>query len=110
MVITMMLPKPIELYFAADNSGDPGALGACLADDAIVVDEARTHRGLVAIKQWRTETKTKYRHTVEPLETEQHGDITAVKGKVSGNFPGSPAVLEFRFRLSGDKIASLDIR
>lgn len=106
----MTLPKPIELYFAADNSNDPDALDACLTGDATVMDEAQTHRGLAAIKQWKIETKMKYGHTIEPFAVEQHGDITAVKGKVSGNFPGSPVLLEFRFRLSGDKIASLDIR
>jgi hypothetical protein len=73
-------------------------------------DEARTHRGLAAIKQWKTETRRKYSYTIEPLAAEQHGEITAVKGKVSGNFPGSPVLIEFCFRLSGDKIASLEIR
>jgi hypothetical protein len=110
MVITMILPRPIELYFAADNGNDLAALAACLADDATVLDEARTHRGLAAIKRWKTETKRKYSYTIEPLAAEQHGEITAVKGKVSGNFPGSPVLIEFCFRLSGDKIASLEIR
>ena len=106
----MTLPKPIELYFAADNSTDPDALDACLTGDATVLDEVRTHRGLAAIKQWKIDTKRKYGHTIEPLTAERRGDIIAVKGKVSGNFPGSPVLLEFRFRLSGDRIASLEIQ
>jgi hypothetical protein len=106
----MTLPKPIELHFAADNGNDPDAHDACLTGDATVLDEARTHRGLVAIKQWKIDAKRKYGHTIEPLAAERRGDITAVKGRVSGNFPGSPVLLEFRFRLLGDKIASLEIR
>jgi hypothetical protein len=34
-----------------------------------VRDEGRTIKGLAAIKQWKAETKKKYQHTVEPLES-----------------------------------------
>jgi SnoaL-like domain len=108
-IMTLALPKPIELYFAADNGNDPDSLDACLAADAIVRDEARPYKGLAAIKRWKTETKRKYNHTTEPLRTEDRGGTTVVQGRVTGSFPGSPIVLRFSFTLSRDRIGALEI-
>jgi hypothetical protein len=82
----------------------------CFADNAVVRDEGRTIKGLAAIKQWKAETKKKYQHTVEPLESAQKDGKTVVTSRVAGNFPGSPVNLEFVFGLEGNKIASLEIR
>ena len=107
--MSMRLPKPIALYFTAEDSNNPGDLAACFAADATVLDEGRTFQGLAAIKEWKAETKKKYNHTIEPLEAEERDDKTVVKSKLSGNFPGSPVTLEFSFGLKGDKVASLEI-
>ena len=107
--MALHLPKPVELYFAADNSNDPAYLDLCLAGDATVRDEGRTHAGLAAIKHWKAETKKKYNHTIEPLETAERDGRIAVKGRVSGNFPGSPVILEFVFQVSDGKITALEI-
>jgi len=107
--MALQLPKPVELYFAADDSNDPNDLDPCLAADATVWDENRTHVGLDAIKRWKAETKKKYNHTIEPLEAEERDGGIAVKGRVSGNFPGSPVTLEFVFLLAAGKITTLEI-
>ena len=73
-------------------------------------DEGRTIKGLAAIKEWKAETKKKYQHTVEPLESAQKDGKTVVMSRVAGNFPGSPVNLEFVFGLERNKIASLEIR
>lgn len=103
------LPKPIELYFTAENAGDLSALGTFLSSDATVHDEGQTHVGLAAIRQWKLETKKKYGHTIEPLRALDRDGKVVVAGRVSGNFPGSPATLQFSFKLSSDKIESLEI-
>ena len=103
------LPKPIELYFEAENANRPDDLAACVAIDATVFDERRTYQGLAAIKAWKAETKAKYNHTVEPLELEERGGRLVVKSRLAGTFPGSPIVIEFAFELEGDKIKSLTI-
>src|SRR5260370_39648026 len=103
------LPAPIAIYIAAENRGDTEALAKCFAGNAIVRDEGQTIEGLAAIKQWKAETKKKYRHTVEPLAVAQTDDKTIVTNRLTGNFPGSPIELEFVFTLDGDKIASLEI-
>ena len=104
------LPKPIAIYIAAENRGDTEALAQCFAEDAVVRDEGKTIEGLAAIKRWKTETKKKYQHTVEPLASTQKDDKTIVTNRLTGNFPGSPIELEFAFTLDGNKIASLEIR
>ena len=104
------LPKPIAFYIEAENRGDTEALAECFAKNAVVRDEGKTIEGLVAIKQWKAETRKKYQHTIEPLTSVQKDDKIIVTNRLTGNFPGSPIELEFVFTLDGDKIASLDIR
>ena len=103
------LPTPIALYIAAENNGDTEALTQCFSENAVVRDEDQTIKGLAAIKQWKTETRKKYQHTVEPLASVQKDGKTIVTNRLTGNFPGSPIELEFVFTLDGDKIASLEI-
>jgi hypothetical protein len=100
------LPPPVAIYIAAENSGDTEALEECFARDAVVQDEGKTIAGLAAIKQWKTETKKKYQHTIEPLGFLQKDDKAIVTNRLTGNFPGSPIELEFVLaREQQDRIA-----
>ena len=104
------LPTPIAMYISAENRGDTEALAQCFAEHAVVRDEGQMIEGLIAIKQWKVETKKKYQHTIEPLTSTQKEGKIIVTNRLNGNFPGSPIELEFVFTLDGDKIASLEIR
>ena len=66
--MSLVLPKPIAAYFAAENSDDTEALLQCFAEHAVVRDEGQTIEGLAAIKQWHVEAKKKYHHTVQPID------------------------------------------
>ena len=79
------LPEPIAAYIAAENGHDTEAVARCFADNAVVRDEGRTIKGLAAIKQWKAETKKKYQHTVEPLESAQKDGKTSLRA-------GSPEI------------------
>ncbi|HEY6206194.1 MAG TPA: nuclear transport factor 2 family protein [Chthoniobacterales bacterium] len=103
------LPKPIALYIEAENSGDVSLFDQCFTDDAVVFDENERHEGLPAIKEWKSETKRKYQHTVEPLSIIEKAGRTIVTNRLTGKFPGSPIELEFAFTLRGNKIVSLEI-
>lgn len=105
----MALPSPIQAYFEADIARDSGALVRAFAPDAVVKDEGRTHVGRAAIDAWWRAAKAKYEHAAEPLEFDAQDDVTRVRAKVTGRFPGSPAMLTFAFRLAGDRIAALEI-
>ena len=102
------LPTPIAAYFAADGTDD-GHVAQCFTEDAVVIDERREHNGRQAIAQWKTEATTKYHYTSEPLKADISAADIAVIARVTGEFPGSPIELQYRFTLAGDKIARLEI-
>ncbi len=103
------LPKPIGDYIAGSNAHDASDAAQPFADDAVVRDEGRDHRGLAAIRAWKAESVEKYHPIVEVLGAAQANGRTIVTGRVSGNFPGSPVELQYAFTLSGGKISRLEI-
>ena len=107
--MSIQLPAALALYVKAENSGDVSLLAECFAPCATVRDEGRTYRGLPAIREWKAATKTKYNHTVTPLEVTRRDAATVLKARLDGDFPGSPVTLEFRFMLDAGKIVSLEI-
>jgi hypothetical protein len=102
------LPRPIAAYFAADPF-DVNAVDRCFSESALVIDEQREHRGRPAITRWRTEAAAKYHYTSEPLAVDTSGPEVAVTARVTGDFPGSPVKLQYRFTLEGGSIARLEI-
>jgi len=102
------LPPPIAAYFAADTS-DANVIARCFSESAVVVDERREHRGRPAITRWRAEASTKYHYTSEPLAVDVSGPEVTVTARVTGDFPGSPVKLQYRFTLGGASIARLEI-
>lgn len=107
--MTVRLPGPLTGYFKVVRAHDVPAMLAQFADDAVVVDEGRPHRGLVAIRAWMIGTVEKYAFEVEPIESSQSGRETLVTASVSGTFPGSPISLQYKFRIAGGKISGLEI-
>lgn len=105
----MTLPAPIQAYFDADRREDDEALTRAFTPDAVVEDEGGTHAGHPAIGRWWRETKERYRAVVEPVEAQESGELTTVRARVTGRFPGSPATLTFRFRRDGEQITRLEI-
>jgi hypothetical protein len=108
--MSIALPTPIAEYFAADERADADALAHCFVEHGVVRDESHTYQGVAAIKDWSVAAKSKYHHTVEPLDASEREGKTVVIGKVSGDFPNSPLNLEHIFELEGEKITSLEIR
>ncbi|WP_101674771.1 nuclear transport factor 2 family protein [Alloalcanivorax mobilis] len=102
-------PAPIALFFQLSNDKDSASLDRCFAPDAAVHDEKHTYNGIAEITDWFIEAKKKYSYTADPLEMEEHDTGVVVRARVSGNFPGSPAVLRYVFETGNDKIQSLAI-
>jgi hypothetical protein len=106
----LTLPDPIAAYFSADQRGaHADAIVDCFTAHAVVKDEGRTHAGHDAIAAWKATASTAYTYRSEPFAIERQDAIHLVTSRVSGNFPGSPVDLRYRFRLDGDLIASLEI-
>jgi len=102
------LPDPIAAYFNADTRGAE-AVARCFTPQAVVTDEGHTHAGLEAIKAWKAAAAAKYSYTSEPFALEQKDGCHVVTSRVTGDFPGSPIDLRYRFRLERGLIASLGI-
>lgn len=105
----MKLPPPIQAYFTADTNEDVPALTETFAPDAVVRDEGGSHAGRAAIAAWWRAAKDKYRYVAAPLDADAQGDTIRVRAQVTGDFPGSPAILTFAFRLTDRAIAELEI-
>lgn len=101
------LPDPIAAYFAAE--ANPEALAHCFTAQAVMKDDGHTYTGINAIKAFVTEASAKYSATCVPFAIEREGGVHLVRANVTGNFPGSPIVLSYRFRLERGLIASLEI-
>jgi hypothetical protein len=107
--MSLNLPGPVAAYLAAENAKDADKLALCFADDARVHDEGRDHHGRDAIRSWKREADAKYQYVLEPLDASVGGKTTKLRARLTGNFPGSPVELDFRFTLGNDKITSLEI-
>ena len=104
----VQLPQAIARYFAADRA-DPDAVAECFTDYAVVVDERHTYTGRPAIRRWKAAATARYQYTSTPIAAEQQGGSIVVTSRLTGNFPGSPVELRYRFELDGDRIAALEI-
>ncbi len=105
---TLTLPEPIAAYFAAEHN--PEALARCFTAQAVMKDDGHTYTGVDAIKAFMAEASAKYSATTVPFALEREDGLQVIRAKVTGNFPGSPIDLSYRFRLERGLIASLEIK
>lgn len=106
----MDMPDVVRAYFDADRRSDVNALTEVFVADSVVQDEGARYEGIGAIRSWWVEAKEKYHHVAEPFQATDTGDKVAVRAKVSGEFPNSPATLNFSFTVADDKIVALEIK
>jgi hypothetical protein len=103
------LPKPIADYFEADRHKVAEAVARCFSADAVVRDEGHVHSGREAIRQWKTDSSSKYTYTSDPIAFATEGERTVVTSHLVGDFPGSPVDLRYLFTLGEGLIAELEI-
>ncbi len=103
------LPPILTAYFTAANALRVDETSACFAPDAIVHDEGRTYADPAAIHGWIEETVRKYGARVEVRAVQQAEGKVIVTGLVSGNFPGSPAELDYEFTLRDGLITGFKV-
>ena len=103
----LTLPEPIAAYFAAEHN--PEALQHCFTAQAVMKDAGHTYAGINAIKTFMAAASAKYSAASVPFAFEREDGFQVVRAKVTGNFPGSPIDLSYRFQLERGLIASLEI-
>jgi hypothetical protein len=112
--MTTQLDGVVAEHVAAVNAFDEDAIVATFADvfaaDAVVVDEGETRRGTGEIRAWQTGAASRYTYTTEVLSGEpREGDRYVVHGRLTGNFPGGTAGLNWDFTISSERINRLTI-
>jgi hypothetical protein len=100
----------VARYFEADARRDTEAILALFADDAKVIDERHTWRGIAEIRDWRLGPASKYEYTTTVAQIERiDDDRYRASGRIDGNFPGGTAGLKWEFSLVDGLISRLEI-
>ena len=94
----------IDRYFDLAPRPDADAYFAQFADDAVVEDEGQAHRGIAAIRAWRSKVP-RVAYTIHDVKTASTGHAAAVD--IAGDFPGSPVTLTFHFQFEIDPSSRL---
>jgi len=102
------LPPPIAAFFHAHNTGQTAAFLSLFTSDAVVSDDQHEYRG-AAIKEWIDGAIAKYKPLAEVTGLTESAGQTLATAQVSGNFPGSPTQLRYKFTLKDGRIAALAI-
>ena len=102
-------PGVIADLIAAQDKYDSKVFAESFTDDSIVHDEGKTYQGKTEIRQWNEMTNAKYKTKIEPVEVTNSGDKIILTAKISGTFPGSPAMIKYHFETQNNKITSLHI-
>ena len=103
----MNLPNVISNLTEAQNNFDSLTYANCFSENAVVFDEGKTHNGKTEIQQWIEKANEEYQAVMKPVEYSEKEET--LKAEVSGNFPGSPLVLAYHFKLNEGLIESLKI-
>ncbi len=103
----MNLPAVVTALVSTQNNFDSVAYAKCFTETAVVFDEGKTHNGRKEIENWIDKANKEYQATMKPIEYSE--TERTLKAEVSGNFPGSPAVLTYRYEFDGGLIQSLQI-
>jgi len=100
----MNLPKVVAKLTEAQNNFDSAEYANCFNETAVVFDEGKTHNGRKEIESWIDKANKEYHATMKPLEYAAKEAI--LKVEVSGNFPGSPIVLNYHLQITDELIQS----
>ncbi len=103
----MNLPKVISHLVAAQHNFDSAAYAKCFSETAVVEDEGKTHNGRKEIEDWIADANERYSATIKPVDYEENETGSILKAETSGNFPGSPIILNYHLVIADGLIQSL---
>jgi ketosteroid isomerase-like protein len=104
------LPTVIRDYLAAHAARDTDAALRAFTPTAVVVDDGKTFRGTEEILGFLGRAGAQFSYTTELIGARRTGDARWVAtNRLTGDFPGGVADLDYRFTMSGDLIAELVI-
>jgi len=100
----------VQRFVDAAASHDFAAIAECFTDDATVTDEERTHRGRAEIRKWQEDGRQRWEYTLTVRGGKARGaDGYVLQGRLTGNFPGGAADVEYDFTVRDGLISRLAI-
>ncbi|TDW51647.1 hypothetical protein EV144_101323 [Flavobacterium sp. 270] len=105
----MNLPKVLSDLVKTQNNFDSVAYANCFSETAVVFDEGKTHIGRKEIEHWIADANERYEAVMKPIDFEEKESESILKAEVSGNFEGSPIVLNYHLEITDGLIKSLKI-
>jgi hypothetical protein len=102
--------KPITNYVDANNDKNKIKLIGLFTREGTVIDEGIYYKGIDAIKIWRRKMNAAYDMTLEIVGGSNVKDGIMVDILYTGDFPGSPVIVEHHFILENNLIAYLKIK
>ena len=104
------LPDVVSHYFERDADRDIESIVGLFAENAIVIDEGEERHGTREIRAWQTGAASKYTYTTEITGSQALGaDRYLVTGRLTGDFPGGTADLNWDFTVAEQHITRLAI-
>jgi hypothetical protein len=104
------LPDVVSRYFERDADRDIESIVGLFAEDATVIDEGEERHGTAEIRAWQTGAASKYTYTTEITGSQALGaDRYLVTGRLTGDFPGGTADLNWDFTIADQHITRLII-
>jgi ketosteroid isomerase-like protein len=109
-IATSELPEVITNYLAAHQAREIDTAIGYYTEDATVIDENTTYRGLQEISAWLRRSASEYTYTIELTGAQRIDDDHYVASHhLAGDFPGGVVDLRFLFTLHSGRIAHLAI-
>lgn len=105
----MNLPKVVTDLIKAQNEFDAVTYANLFAENAIVFDESKTHKGRLDIERLIDHSNKNYKSVLKPLEYTKNETSSILTAMCSGTFPGSPIALKFHFEIIDGLIQRLKI-
>jgi hypothetical protein len=106
-ILVNTLPSVIACLIRAQNNYDSMAYATAFSRHAQVLDEGKTYKGRNEIQNWIDKANKTFKTVMKPVE--YFADQQMLKAEISGNFPGSPLVLNYFFDIKDGEIHSLKI-
>jgi ketosteroid isomerase-like protein len=104
------IPDVVGQYQAAHDRHDVAAALAAFTPDAVVKDDGHEYHGQDEIRDWLARASTQFTYTRTPLGADAvDADTWVVTNRLEGSFPGGIVDLRYRFVLTDDLIAVLEI-
>ena len=107
--MSVHLPSPIGLYVKVEIQAILKRCRTALRPTPLSAMKVTPMRDWPPSRNGRLRQKRNTTTPSAPLEVTHQDEKTVLKAKLTGNFPGSPVMLEFSFVLESGKIVYLEI-